>query len=215
VKRRFLRFSSLALMLAVPCAAVDDRSFEIVRYDCLTDTTRHEITLFGNGTIRVKDGLIKHEWMGLAELGPNELQAYLNRLGEEDLSQSASPEKGVEGNWVERCELRLQLPGKGLKTFHLGHYDPLGLTLSRVVHIALELGEKVQLTTDAAALPVDYVPEVGDVLKRVGDGARFRIVSFTTDKQGIEFQGIDVPLVMYIPKDQVRQQFTILDSKGW
>ena len=215
MKSRFMGISGMALMLAIPCAAVDDRSFEIVRLDCLTDTTRHEITLFGNGTIRVRDGLIKHEWLGLAELGPDELQGFVNRLGEEDLAQSASPEKGVEGNWVERCELRLQLPAKGLKTFRFGHYDPLGLTLSRVVHIAEELGEKVQLTKDADALPVDYVPEVGDVLKRVGDGARFRIVSFTSDKKGIEFQGIDVPLEMYLPKDQVRQQFTILVSKGW
>lgn len=215
MKSRFLDISAVALMLAAPCAAVDDRSFEIVRYDCLTDTTRHEITLFGNGTVRVRDGLIKHEWMGLAEMGPDELQGFVNRLSEEDLTQSASPEKGVEGNWVERCELRLQLPGKGLKTFRFGHYDPLGLTLSRVVRIALELGEKVQVVKDADALPADYVPEVGDVLKRVGDGARFRIVAFTSDKKGIEFQGIDVPLAMYIPKDQVRQQFTILVSKGW
>jgi hypothetical protein len=215
VKSRLLGISAVALMLAAPCAAVDDRSFEIVRYDCLTDTTRHEITLFGNGTVRVRDGLIKHEWMGLAEMGPDELQGFVNRLSEEDLTQSASPEKGVEGNWVERCELRLQLPGKGLKTFRFGHYDPLGLTLSRVVRIALELGEKVQVVKDADALPADYVPEVGDVLKRVGDGARFRIVAFTSDKKGIEFQGIDVPLAMYIPKDQVRQQFTILVSKGW
>jgi len=214
VKNRIL-VSTVALMLAVPCAAVDDRSFEIIRYDCLTDTTRHEITLFGNGTIRVRDGLIKHEWMGLAEMGPDELQGFVNRLSEEDLSQSANPEKGVEGNWVERCELRLQLPGKGLKTFRFGHYDPLGLNLSRVVRIALELGEKVQVVKDADALPADYVPEVGDVLRRVGDGSRFRIVAFTSDKKGIELQGIDVPLAMYIPKDQVRQQFTGLVSKGW
>lgn len=214
MKNRIL-VSTVALMLAVPCAAVDDRSFEIIRYDCLTDTTRHEITLFGNGTIRVRDGLIKHEWMGLAEMGPDELQGFVNRLSEEDLSQSANPEKGVEGNWVERCELRLQLPGKGLKTFRFGHYDPLGLNLSRVVRIALELGEKVQVVKDADALPADYVPEVGDVLRRVGDGSRFRIVAFTSDKKGIELQGIDVPLAMYIPKDQVRQQFTGLVSKGW
>ncbi|MBW8879107.1 MAG: hypothetical protein JF614_29550 [Acidobacteria bacterium] len=209
-----------ALLLAAISAvdvpgAADDRSTEVVRYDCLTDTTRREITLFGNGTVRVRDGLIKHEWMGLAEMGPDELQGFLNRLAGEDLSESQSPEKGVEGNWVERCELRLQLPGKPLKTFHFGHYDPLGLNLSRVVHIAEELGEKVQLVKDADALPADYVPEIGDVLKRVGDGALFRIVAFTSDKKGIELQGIDLPLEVYIPKDQVRQQFTFLVSKGW
>ncbi|HEV7787164.1 MAG TPA: hypothetical protein VGQ28_17620 [Thermoanaerobaculia bacterium] len=215
MKSRFLGFSGIALMLAIPCAAVDPRSLEIVRYDCLTETTRREITLFGNGTVRVRDGLIKHEWMGLAELGPDELQGFLNRLGEEDLSQAVSPERGVEGMWVEHCELRLQLPDKDLKTFRFGHYDPLGLTLSRVVHIAEELGGKVQLVKDADSLPADYVPELGDVLKRVGDGQRFRIVGFTSDKKGIELQGVDVPLEVYIPKDQVRQQFTSLVSKGW
>ncbi len=215
MKSRFLGFFSIVLMLAIPCAAVDDRSFEVVRYDCVTDTTRHEITLFRNGTVRVRDGLIKHEWMGLAELGPDELQGFLNRLGEEDLSLAESPEKGVAGSWVERCELRLQLPGKDLKTFRFGHYDSLGLNLSRVVHIADEVGGKVQLVTDADSLPADYVPELGDVLKRVGDGQRFRIVAFTSDKTGIELRGIDIPLEVYVPKDKVRQQFTSLVSKGW
>ncbi|MFY9822881.1 MAG: hypothetical protein WAM82_15985 [Thermoanaerobaculia bacterium] len=218
MRRRFVGFSSIsgiALVLALPCAAVDSRSFEIVRYDCLTDTTRREVTLFGNGTIRVRDGLIHHEWMGLTDLGPDELQGFLNRLEGEDLSQATSPEKGVEGAWVERCELWLQLPGKELKNFHFGHYDPLGLTLSRVVRIAEELGEKVQVVKDADDLPADYVPELGDVLKRVGDGERFRIVAFTSDKKGIELQGVDIPLEVYIPKDKVRQLFTSLVSKGW
>ncbi|HEX4966495.1 MAG TPA: hypothetical protein VF173_37145 [Thermoanaerobaculia bacterium] len=215
MKRRWIWIVLAASAHVTAGAAVDDRTVEIVRYDCLTDTTRHEITLFGNGTIRVRDGLIKHEWMGLSELGPDELQAFLNRLTGEDLGESTSPEKGVEGSWVEQCELRLQLPGKPLATFRFGHYDPLGLNLSRVVHIAEELGEKVQVVKDADALPAGYVPELGDVLKRVGDGARFRIVGFTSDKKGIELRGLDVPLDVYVPKDQVRQQFTALVSKGW
>ena len=215
MKIRSICIAALLLAIVPAVGAADDRSTEVVRYDCLTDTTRREITLFGNGTVRVRDGLIKHEWMGLAELGPDELQGFLNRLAGEDLSESQSPEKGVQGTWVERCELRLQLPGKPLKTFRFGHYDPLGLNLSRVVHIAEELGEKVQLVKDADALPADYVPEIGDVLKRVGDGAVFRIVAFTSDKKGLELQGIDLPLEVYIPKDQVRQQFTSLVSKGW
>jgi len=215
LKIRSICIAALLLAAAPVAGAADDRSTEVVRYDCLTDTTRREITLFGNGTVRVRDGLIKHEWMGLAELGPDELQGFLNRLAGEDLSESQSPEQGVQGTWIERCELRLRLPGKPLKTFRFGHYDPLGLNLSRVVHIAEELGEKVQLVKDADALPADYVPGIGDVLKRVGDGALFRIVAFTSDKKGIELQGIDLPLEVYIPKDQVRQQFTALVSKGW
>ena len=214
MKSRVLGISGIVLMLALPCAAVDDRSFEVVRYDCRTDTTRHEITLFLNGTVRVRDGLIRHEWMGLAELGPDELKGFLNRLGEEDLSLAESPEKGVEGSWVERCELRLQLPAKDLKTFRFGHYDPLGLNLSRVVHIADELGGKVQLVKDADSLPADYVPELGDVLKRIGDGALFRIVAFTGDKKGVELQGVDLPLQVFVPIDSMRQNFTELVSRG-
>jgi hypothetical protein len=207
-----------ALLLAgLPARAEDDRSTEILRYDCLTDTTRREVTLFANGTIRLRDGVIRHEWMGLAELGPDEMTAYLNRLAGEDLSQERSPERGVEGNWIERCELKLQLPGKPQQSYRFGHYDPLPLNLSRVVRIVKELEEKVQILREAEGkqeLPVDYEPRPGDVLKRLGDGALFRIVAFTGDSKGVELQGIDLPLQMFVPKDQMRQNFTAVVSRG-
>ena len=208
------RFLWIALLLAALPAGADDRSIEIVRFDCTTDTTRREVTLFANGTVRLRDGLIDREWMGLAELGPDELQGYLNRLKGEDLSEAKSPEKGVEGTWIERCELRLQLPGQPLQTYRFGHYDPLALNLSRVVHIAEELADKVPVVKDRDELPVDYDPRPGDVLRRVGDGALFRVVNFTSDGKGIELEGIDLPLDVYVPKDQVRKHFTALVSRG-
>ena len=201
-------------VLFVPPATADDRSLEVVRYDCTTDLTRHEVTLFGNGTIRLRDGQIGNEWMGLTELGPDELHGFLNRLEGEDLSESRNPERGVEGAWIERCELRLQLPGRPLQTYRFGHYDPLPLNLSRVVHIAEELGEKVPVVKDKEELPADYEPRPGDVLKRVGDGALFRIVAFTGDGKGVELRGVDLPLEVYIPRDQIRQSFTTLASRA-
>ena len=107
---RFLPILLLGLA-ALPTGAQeqDKRSIEVVRYDCTTDTTRREVTLFANGTVRVREGWIGNEWMGLTELGPDELQGFLNRLAGEDLSESRNPEKGVEGAWIERCELRLHL----------------------------------------------------------------------------------------------------------
>jgi len=201
-------------VLFVPLATADDRSLEVVRYDCTTDLTRHEVTLFGNGTIRLRDGQIGNEWMGLTELGPDELHGFLNRLEGEDLSESRNPERGVEGAWIERCELRLQLPGRPLQTYRFGHYDPLPLNLSRVVHIAEELGEKVPVVKDKEELPADYEPRPGDVLKRVGDGALFRIVAFTGDGKGVELRGIDLPLEVYVPRDQIRQSFTALASRA-
>jgi hypothetical protein len=211
-----LRFLPIVLLLATPPLLAEEqdlRSIEIVRYDCTTDTTRRELTLFANGTVRLREGWIGNEWMGLTELGPDELQAYLNRLAGEDLSESPNPEKGVEGAWIERCELRLQLSGKPLKTYRFGHYDPLPLNLSRVVRIAQELVEKVPVTKDKDELPADYEPKPGDVLKRVGDGALFRVIAFTGDNKGVELRGVDLPLEVYVPRDHLRNNFTELVSR--
>ena len=214
------RFTWIVLLAlaASPVAAEeqkDDRSIEILRFECVTDSTRRELTMFANGTLRMREGQIGNEWMGLAELGPDELQGFLNRLAGEDLSESKSPEPGVEGAWIERCELRLQLSGKPLNTYRFGHYDPLPLNLSRVVHIAEELVEKVAVTKEKDELPADYEPRPGDLLKRAGDGALFRLIAFTGDGKGVELQGVDLPLELYMPKEEVRRQFTVLVSRRW
>lgn len=218
IRSRLVLVSILALpLLGVfsesPAWGEDDRSTEIVHYECRTDTTRREVTLFANGTVRVRDGAIGNEQMGLYELGPDELQGYLNRLGELDLTRDRSPDKGMEGAWVERCELRLQMPGKDLLTYRFGQFDSLQLNFSKVVNIAKELGGKVVIVQETNELPADYVPRPGDVLKRAGDGALFRIVAFTLDKKGIELRGVILPLEMYVITDQLRQSFVALVSR--
>lgn len=218
IRRCFGTAAILLAFAALPALADDDdRATEILRLDCLTDTTRRETTLFANGTIRLRDGVIRHEWVGLAELGPDELTAYVNRLTGENLSEARSPERGVEGAWIEHCELRLQLPGQELRTYRFGRYDPLNLDLSRVVRIADELSEKVQNLKDAEKieeLPVDYEPRPGDVLKRVGDGEPFRIIAFTGDNKGVELEGVNLPLQMFVLKEQMRQNFTAVVKRG-
>ena len=115
----------LLLLVGSPVAAdQDERSVEVLRFDCRTDTTRHEITLFGNGTIRVRDGLIDREWMGLAELGSDERQGFVNRLAGEDLSESASPEKGVEGAWVEPATCASSSRAKPVQAYRFGALRP-------------------------------------------------------------------------------------------
>jgi hypothetical protein len=210
--RSRLALLAILLLAALP-AQGDDRSTEILRYECRTDVARRETTLFANGTIRLRKGQIGNERMGLAELAPDKLEGFVNRLAAEDLSEAKSPDKGPEGAWIERCELRLQIPGKDLQTFQLGQYDRLPLSLSHVVRIAQELEKKVPVVKERDDLPAGYEPRRGDVLKHVGDGNRFRIMGFTSDGKGIELEGIDQPIELYVPRDQIRKKFTELLSR--
>jgi hypothetical protein len=207
-----LVWTALLLLAALPGRA-DDRSTEVLRYECRTDTVRRETTLFANGTIRLRRGKIGNEWMGLTELGQDALQGYLNRLGNEDLTNVTSPVAGPEGAWVEHCSLRLQLAGKELRSFEFGPFDPLQLNFAHVLQIAQELEKKVPVVKDKDELPANYDPRPGDVLKRIGDGLRFRIVAFTGDNKGIELEGIDQPLEIYIAKGELRKKFTTLVSR--
>ena len=204
----------LPLALLLPGAAqADDRSTEILRYECRTDTVRRETTLFANGTIRLRRGKIGNEFMGLAELGQDALEGYVNRLSKEDLTNVTSPVPGPEGAWVERCTLRLQLAGQELRSFEFGPFDPLQLNFAHVLQIAKELEKKVTVVKDKDELPADYDPRPGDVLKRIGDGLRFRIIAFTGDNKGIELEGLDQPLEIYINRNEIRKKFTVLVSR--
>ncbi len=198
---------------AGPSGAVpSDRSIEVLRLDCASRLGRREVTLFGNGTIRLRDGPIGKEWMGLAELGPDELQGTLRRLAEEDLSDASHLPQGVVGEWVEKCDLALALPGGKRQKFFYGRYDTLPLALYRVQLVAEELGDKVALLRDVEVLPEHYEPRLGDVLKRT-DGTRYRIVNFTSDRKGVELDGIDQPLHLIVLKEQMRMEFVGIVSR--
>ncbi len=192
---------------------LSDRSLELLRLDCATRLGRREVTLFGNGTIRLRDGPVGREWMGLAELGPDELQGTLRRLAAEDLSDAAEQPRGVTGEWVERCDLVLDLPGDRRRTARFGRYDALPLGLAHVRQIAEELGARVAvLRENNEALPERYEPRLGDVLKRF-DGNLFRVMNFTSDHKGVELDGVEQPLHLIVPNDLVREQFTVLVSR--
>jgi hypothetical protein len=196
-----------------PPAPPSDRVVEVLRLDCANRLGRREVTLFGNGTIRLRDGPIGKEWMGLAELDPDELKGTLRRLGQEDLSDAADLPRGVAGDWVEKCDLVLDLPGQKRQKFFYGHYDTLPLALFHVQGIAEELAAKVMVLRDAERLPEHYEPRLDDVLKRA-DGARFRVVNFTSDRKGVELEGIDQPLYLIVRKEQMRMEFVALVSRA-
>jgi tRNA nucleotidyltransferase/poly(A) polymerase len=189
-----------------------DRSHQVLRLDCASRLGRREVTLFGNGTIRLRDGPVGKEWMGLAELGPEEMRGMLKRLAEEDLDAGGTLSSGVAGDWIERCDLVIDLPGKARQRRSFGRYDTLPLGVSKVRRIAEELGGKVRSTNDTDRLPTGYEVRVGDVLKRA-DGNDYRVVSFTSDGKGVELDGLAQPLRLIVLREQLRLEFVALLSR--
>ncbi|HKH45388.1 MAG TPA: hypothetical protein VKM72_12040 [Thermoanaerobaculia bacterium] len=209
---RRLLLSALLLALAAPASAKDARSTEVLRLDCANTLGRRELTLFANGTIRLRDGKPGEELMGLAELGPAEYQAFIERLKAENLSEVGRLPTGVEGDWVERCMLALDLPGQAPRIIHFGHYDTLPLPLARLLLIGQDLAAKVTTLEGAERLPENYEPRRHDVLRRV-DGNLYRVEAFTVDGKGVELHGVYQPVAIYVQRDQFRMEFTALVSR--
>jgi hypothetical protein len=212
VIHRHLSTFVLLCVLAPPALAKDARSTEVLRLDCANTLGRREVTLFANGTIRLRDGKPGEELMGLAEMGPAEYQAFVERLKGESLSEVDRLPSGVEGDWVERCMLALDLPEQAPRIFHFGRYDTLPLPLSRLLLIGQELASKVTTLEGAERLPDDYEPRIHDVLRRV-DGNLYRVVAFTVDGKGVELHGVHQPLAIYVQRDQLRMEFKALVTR--
>lgn len=213
MKPTWLAVLVLPLLAGASVAQVpSERSVEILRYSCANSLGRREVTLFGNGTVRLRDGEPGKEAMGLDELGPDEFQGAVRRLQAEDLSEVRPPGRGIDGEWIERCELVLGLPGRPLQVFHFGRYDSLPLQLSRVLRVAEDLAAEVQDLQGTEQLPPDYEPKPGDVLKRV-DGQLYEVVAFTSDTRGVELRGVDQPLTLFILRVELRREFVALLPK--
>ena len=191
------------------------RSIEIVRYSCRNELGVREVTLFANGTLRLRDGLAQEVGMWLEELRPEERDGFVARLLEEDWSETDRRYRSVEGEWVETCRLRLELPGQPLRAFDFGRYDSLSLSLQRAVSIAEELIARVDQSrrpTGASEIPSSYEPRVGDTLRNES-GHRYRLVAFTSDGKGAELQGLDQPLTIYLALTELRHEFVDVEQR--
>jgi hypothetical protein len=191
----------------------DLRSAVVLRYDCASEVGRREVTLFANGTVRLWDGPLDDQQMVLTELEPEILDGFLVRLDREDLSEEPDAYHGVEGEWIESCELDVPLrEGRDRTHFEFNRYTQLSLGLSRLVRIAEEIGALAD-EVRGAGLDESYRPRRGDVLERP-DGARFRIIDFTSDGKGLELSGVVVPLTLYLSPDALREVFARVVERG-
>jgi hypothetical protein len=190
----------------------DPRSRVLLRRDCLSDNGRADVTLFANGTIRLREGDAPERDMRLGELPLEVLQTYVNRLEEIDLSETDAGPPDAELKWIGHCKIELGIGDGEPQVFQFGSIDSLPLALSRVITIVEELVVEVEERIPKGHLPRDYEPRSGDILVRA-DGARFKVIGYTTDKNGIELQGVDQPLTIYVQVEDMDEWFTELLSR--
>jgi hypothetical protein len=221
-------FSPLAAAQPIP----GGRGDVLVRRDCRSLIAREEVTLFGNGTVRLRSGPLGEERMVLGEVSREEVESLVAAIRREDLREAGAGAAGPEGDWVERCVLELPVlgavthdgslgPGRpadgSLPTrFRYGHLDSLALPLARVVALVDDLGARVAAGAAAGGLPSGYRPRAGDVLRRI-DGVLFRVVRATAAVEGMprgwELQGVVQPLAVYVVESDLAREFVEVVSR--
>lgn len=109
-RRLALALAALALAAAVPAAGQPipgGRGDVLLRRDCRSAIAREEVTLFGNGTVRLRSGPLGEERMVLVEVTRDEVESLVAALRAEDFAEAGAGSAGPEGDWVERCLLEL------------------------------------------------------------------------------------------------------------
>ncbi|MEM7584921.1 MAG: hypothetical protein AAF560_16125 [Acidobacteriota bacterium] len=240
-------------ILAEPVAA-DDRSTEVLRYACSNQLGRRDITLFANGTVRLRQGLWDDQEMRLDELLSEELSSYLNRLrqlhhsadllatgtlrrgelhqgvgaraaqkrGDQQpgFSQPLEPSStsqtwGPQGEWVDDCEIVLDLPGdlpgEELQSWRFTALDVPPLAVTRLIQIAEDLADFTRPPSSIDRVPADYRPQRGDLLQ-AADGQRFRVLALTVDGRGVELEGVDSPMRIFVGLDELPNAFSSVEE---
>jgi hypothetical protein len=191
----------------------DSRSLEILDYSCASRSGEEWLTLFGNGTVRLRERSGPEErWsLRLFELPHEEVAAYRARLqyvpDERKLDRN---DGGPSGEWVEQCRIKV-LVDDAWTTYRFSPLESFPLALSPLLAVADELLDKAREGSPSTGFPPGYRPGRGDILV-AHDGARFRIERFTGDGHGLEIVALDSPLVLYVSADRVTNDFAGLES---
>ncbi len=179
----------------------DERSIERLRIDCRSELSRRDITLFANGTIRLRQGPWERQEMFLEELGPEEMTTYLKQLvrirrSEEFPEPQLDGRFTLEGQWLKACRLTVETPGDAPMTYVFGPLELQPLPIGQLIQLADELAGFTRAMEAPERLPVGYEPEIDDVL-RGRDGVLYRVVSPTDDGEGVELESLMEPFIVY------------------
>lgn len=194
---------ALLLQAAPP---VDPRSVEVIRERCSGGLATRDVTLFLNGTIRLREGPPGQEKLLLRELGPSDVDRLIADLAAIDFDETESNQDAPQGAWTELCRLDLTLPGRPPVQLGYGRLDTGTLALDRVRRIVETLAGEARLGPGGSGFPAGYQPAIGDVVER-DDGLVFAIVGFTSDEKGVELSGTEFPLTLYVARDDLGRTF--------
>lgn len=206
--------AGVAPATADAAGARDPRSVEVLRLDCTAGTQRSDLTLFGNGTLRLREGELGAEDLHLSELGRDALDAYVRRLRAESLDDGLAPPASVQGPFTETCTLSLDVPEGPVGSTEFSALDSLSLALSRVVSIARELTVVARTNINLVGLDPGYRPVAGDILLH-RNGGRYQVHMLTSDGRGVELTGLDQPLTLYVALDALGELFLGVEDPGW
>ncbi len=204
--------------LAAGARGEDARSVELLRYGCASEFGRREITLFANGTVRLREGRWENQRLYLDELTPEALEDNLRVLrgvySPSELDRIREPfAEGATGFWSERCEVFLALPElEEPLRYRYSSYSVPPLRISRIVHVAEELAEHVRPVERRERLSADYEPRSGDVL-RTAEGTLFEVLWLTADGKGVELQGVEQPVRLFVALDDLPSAFVALEKR--
>ncbi len=210
-----VRFRSDELVSAERAAQREEilgRDVEVFRLDCRNARFRREISLFGNGTLRVREGAVEAPEMWLGELDRATTSGLIERLQGPDLADVETNSRTVVGDWVETCNFFLSLPGEASRDFQFERLDALELPLQKALSVAITALGMVDRSVPSEArdrLSARYTPLLGDVLVS-DDGREFRVSGFASQRTVVEMTGVDQPVLRFYAVADLGKYFVSL-----
>lgn len=190
----------------------DPSAWVLFRRQCREGEREIEISLFANGTIRVRRGL-GYGSISLGQLSDFQFAHFLRSIAGEteaaysfidfDLSST-----GPADSASETCEIAVRLPERREITFVYGEFDAPPLWVSGLAAVGDELDSLTQ-PSRVSEIPIGYLPSPGDFLRR-RDGSLFQIVGLTTDGKAVILDSPLQPLREYYPLTDIPKHFVSL-----
>lgn len=203
-------------------AVAEPRSWDVFHHLCSSPLGSRELTLFLDGTIRLRVRDQEGGEVRLGDLGKESLarvyatlRSTQESIGREGKEWTAPPSqgRGLSGEFLQECEVRLRLPKLERKDFRFSPMEITPLWLGQLRQLAEDLAERTEPLVHQA-LPRSYQPRYGDLLRR-RDGVVFRYVGTTSDRKAWIMEQVGQPITNYFSVADLDELFVaVVESRA-